>query len=241
VRTRLDRFDQAIDPDAYSPALRDEALWRNLGQGKTVLLWVGRMSPEKGLDALATVYGRLRRDRDDVQLVLVGDGPFREEMEKLAPEARFLGIRRDAELAAIFASADIFLFPGRAETFGQVVLEAAASGLPAVVTMGTGVEEVIVRDRTALAVAPGDLDSFEHSVRRLLDDRELRRRMGEAAREHAAKRSWAATFARLEQTYRSFLDDDWRCGDAAAAAGEPTDASANSPAAAALRFSGTAS
>ena len=75
----------------------------------------------------------MRRERDDVQLVLVGDGPYREQLAGLLPGASFLGYRTGDELATIYASADVFVFPGRAETFGQVLLEAAASGLPVMV------------------------------------------------------------------------------------------------------------
>jgi glycosyltransferase involved in cell wall biosynthesis len=232
VRSRLELFEQAIDRDAFGPALHDPEVRRELGGDKLILLWVGRMSPEKGLDALASVYNNIRADRDDIQLVLVGDGPFREEMERLVPAARFLGVRRDHELATIYASADLFLFPGRAETFGQVVLEAAASGLPSVVSMGTGVEEVIVPDRTALAVAPGDMAGFERAVRRLLDDEDLRRVMGALAREHATRRTWPVTFERLRQTYADFLDDD-RWGLHGPAAG-PSPAAPPSPPAAPL-------
>ena len=95
----------------------------------------------------------------------------------------------------------MFLFPGHAETFGQVVLEAGASGLPAVISAGTGVDDAIVRDVTAIAVAPGDRRGFAAAIERLLDDEELRSRMGVAARAHAAARTWPATFARLAETY----------------------------------------
>ncbi|MGZ4198972.1 MAG: glycosyltransferase, partial [Thermoleophilia bacterium] len=141
VRARFENLDQAIDGTRFMPGRRSDEVRRVLGGGKKVILWVGRMSPEKGLDFLALAYDRLRHRRDDVQLVLVGDGPYREQLTGLLPGASFLGYRTGDELATIYASADVFVFPGRAETFGQVLLEAAASGLPAVVTAGIGVDE----------------------------------------------------------------------------------------------------
>lgn len=110
---------------------------------------------------------------------------------------------RTLELASIFASADAFLFPGHAETFGQTVLEAAASGLPAVVTAGSGTEEAVIRDVTALSVAPGDARGFVAAVERLLDDPDLYARMQTAARHYALTRTWPATFERLADAYRT--------------------------------------
>jgi glycosyltransferase involved in cell wall biosynthesis len=161
------------------------------------------MSPEKGLDFLALAYSRLRHQRDDVQLVLVGDGPYREQLTELLPGASFLGYRTGDELATIYASADVFVFPGRAETFGQVLLEAAASGLPAVVIAGTGVNENVAPDETALVVPPGDAGGFVAALERLLDDDRLRQAMGLAARDRALQRSWPATFSHMREVYLS--------------------------------------
>lgn len=203
VKGRLEPFPQGIDCGLFDPARRDESLHRDLGDGRRVLLWVGRISPEKGLDALAASYAALRARRDDVHLVIVGEGPYRERLYELAPGASFLGVKTGAELAAIFASADVFLFPGHAETFGQTVLEAAASGLPAVVSAGSGTEDAMIRDVTALSVAPGDARGFIAAVEQLLDDRELHARVRTAARHYALTRTWPATFERLADAYRT--------------------------------------
>jgi glycosyltransferase involved in cell wall biosynthesis len=203
VKSRLEQFPQGVDCALFDPARRDPGLRRDLGGGKRVLLWVGRLSPEKGLDALAASYAALRARRDDVQLVIVGEGPYGKRLRALAPDATFLGVRTGVELAAIFASADVFLFPGHVETFGQTVLEAAASGLPAVVSAGSGTEDAMIRDLTALSVAPGDARGFVAAVERLLDDSELRARMRTAARDYGLQRTWAATFERLADAYRT--------------------------------------
>jgi glycosyltransferase involved in cell wall biosynthesis len=203
VKSRLEPFPQGIDCGLFDPARRDESLQRDLGAGRRVLLWVGRVSPEKGLDALATSYATLRARRDDVHLVIVGEGPYEERLRELAPDASFLGVKTGTELAAIFASADIFVFPSHAETFGQTVLEAAASGLPAVVTAGSGTEDAMIRDVTALSVAPGDARGFVAAIEKLLDDGELYARMRIAARHYAQTRTWPATFERLADAYRT--------------------------------------
>ena len=203
VKSRLEPFPQGIDGHLFDPARRDESLWRELGDGRRVLLWVGRMSPEKGLDALAASYAALRARRDDVHLVIVGEGPYRERLQELALDASFLGVKTGQELAAVYASADVFLFPGHAETFGQTVLEAAASGLAAVVSAGSGTEDAMIRDVTALSVAPGDSRGFVAAVEQLLDDGELHARMRTAARRYALSRTWPATFERLADAYRT--------------------------------------
>ena len=162
---------------------------------------MGRLSPEKGLDALGRIVGALRQ-RDDAHLVLVGDGPYRSRLTDLLPEATFLGIRSGRELARIYASADVFLFPGNSETFGLTVLEAAASGLPAVVTAGSGTESAMVRDVTALSVAPGDVRGFVAAIERLLDDEDLRAGMARAARGFAMEHGWQEVLDGLAGAYR---------------------------------------
>jgi len=203
VRSRFEPFEQAVDCGLFTPARRDDELRQTLGGGRQILLWVGRISPEKGLETLAATAATLRGRRDDVQFVIVGEGPGEASLREQAGDAIFLGVKTGEELAAIYASADIFIFPGYAETFGQVVLEAAAAGLPAVVSAGSGVDEAVVRDVTALTVAPGDQRGFVVAVESLLDDRELSARMGAAAREFATARTWPTTFDRLAYAYRS--------------------------------------
>jgi glycosyltransferase involved in cell wall biosynthesis len=205
VRARFEPLDQAVDERHFTPERRRAEVNRELGGGKKVVLWVGRVSAEKGLAALAAVNAELLARRNDVQLVVVGDGPYRDEFQRMAPQASFLGVRVGEELAEIYASADVFVFPGLAETFWQVLLEAAASGLPSVVTAGAGVDENVVRGVTALEVAPGDVQGFVAAVERLLDDDALRASMGAAARRHALRRSWPVTFAHVRRVYDSLL------------------------------------
>jgi glycosyltransferase involved in cell wall biosynthesis/predicted metal-dependent phosphoesterase TrpH len=201
LKAPLDDLPHGIDTHLFDPGLRDETLHDNLGGGRKLLLWVGRLSPEKGLDALGPICEALG-SRDDVQLVMVGDGPHRERLSELLPHATFLGVRLGRELARIYASADVFLFPGSSETFGLTVLEAAASGLPAVVTAGTGTEAAMIRDVTALSVAPGDVRGFAAAVGRLLDDAEMHADMSRAARAFALEHGWQAVLERLAGAYR---------------------------------------
>ena len=183
LAVRFEPLDQAVDAEAFSPGRRDATLHHELGGEGHVILWVGRVSAEKNLELLAKAYAAIRAHRDDVSLVIVGDGPYRKTLEEVAPEATYLGFRSGEELARIYASSDVFVFPGAAETFGQVVLEAAMSGLPTVVTAGSIPSEAVVPGETALTVSPGNVDGMRDAIETLLDDPALRARMGAAARD----------------------------------------------------------
>ena len=201
LAVRFEPLDQAVDAEAFSPDRRDAGLHHELGGEGHVILWVGRVSAEKNLELLATAYAAIREHRDDVSLVIVGDGPYRKTLEEMAPDATFLGFRSGKELARIYASSDVFVFPGAAETFGQVVLEAAMSGLPTVVTAGSIPSEAVVPGETALTVSPGNVDGIRDAIETLLDDPGLRARMGAAARANAEGRTWKKAFAHFKDVY----------------------------------------
>jgi glycosyltransferase involved in cell wall biosynthesis len=201
---RIDRFEvlrNGVDTDLYSPARRDEALHRRLGGGKTLLLYAGRISVEKGLDRLAEQYRTLRSRRDDVHLVLVGDGPDRAAMAALLDDsATFTGFLRGEELARTVASADLFAFPSRTDTLGRAVIEAQACGLPAVVFGTRGPQECIIPGVTGL-VAGNDAE-FGALLEWLLDDADLRAEMGAAAAAFAADLTWDRVMTGLAALYR---------------------------------------
>jgi glycosyltransferase involved in cell wall biosynthesis len=201
LAVRFEPLDQAVDAEAFSPERRDAGLHHELGGDGHVILWVGRVSAEKNLELLASAYAAIRDHRDDVSLVIVGDGPYRKTLEEIAPDATFLGFRSGKELARIYASSDVFAFPGAAETFGQVVLEAAMSGLPTVVTAGSIPSEAVVPGETALTVSPGNVDGMRDAIETLLDDADLRARMGAAARVNAEGRTWKKAFAHFKDVY----------------------------------------
>lgn len=191
---RIRRFEvlkNGVDTDLFDPEKRDAALHDSLGGGKTVLLYAGRVSREKGLDGLAAGYMALLRERGHVHLVIVGDGPYRAELEAtLGDAATFTGFLRGEELARAFASADVFVFPSATDTLGRAVAEAQASGLPAVVR-GTGGPRECIRPGESGFVARGDEELFE-KVGLLLEDADLRCRMGRAGRLFAESLSWEA-------------------------------------------------
>jgi glycosyltransferase involved in cell wall biosynthesis len=163
---------------------------------------VGRISKEKGLERLLLGYLDLRRVRQDVHLVVVGDGPYREEMESaLGKEATFTGFLTGEALARLFAYCDIFVFPSATDTLGRAVAEAQASGLPAVVYDIGGPRECIRPDETGFAVPFGDEAGFFSKVELLVDDASLRRRMGRAARAFATTLSWKSVLDGILDTH----------------------------------------
>src|SRR5262249_17772261 len=129
------------------------------------LLYVGRISREKDLDLLADAFRRLRQEGAPVQLFVVGHGPYSEALAKSLPEAIFTGYLKGAELAAAYASADIFVFPSTTDTFGNVILEAQASGLPVVVSDSGGPKELVVDKANGLITRTHKVEDFNRAIR----------------------------------------------------------------------------
>ena len=135
---------RGVDADAFSPVFRSTAMRAEMTQGnsdETILLYVGRLSPEKQIEHIRPTLDQLPNTR----LVIVGDGPARAELERrfAGLPVTFMGYLRGRRLSHAFASADIFVFPSRLETFGLVVIEAMAAGLPVVAARVGGVGDIV--------------------------------------------------------------------------------------------------
>jgi glycosyltransferase involved in cell wall biosynthesis len=172
-----------------------------------ILLYVGRLAPEKRLDVLMEAFPAIREAvGPGVALVLVGDGPWMDRLRarKLAG-VHFLGYRTGSALAQAYASGDIFVFPSDTETFGNVVTEALASGLPVVAPAKGGVMESVIPGRTGILVPPQDPQAFGAAVIDLLSDSAQQQTLGEGARAFAETRSWASVLDSLLEDYREVL------------------------------------
>lgn len=190
---RLDQFD---------PERRDERVARAAGLAPAAVrvLYVGRVSVEKNLPMLADAW--VRADRRllamglAAELVIVGDGPYRGAMERAlrGTRNRFLGFRYADELASLYASCDLFVFPSATDTLGQVVMEAQASGLPVIVSDRGGPREVVQNGRTGLVIEGGSVSAWSDAITTLARDGALRRRMGPAACEFMRGFSFARSF-----------------------------------------------
>jgi len=146
---------------------------------------------------LADSYRRLRKERLPVRLFVVGHGPYSEALEKSLPDAFFTGYLRGTELATAYASADIFVFPSTTDTFGNVILEAQASGLPVVVSDSGGPKELVAHNANGLITKSHNVEDFTDAIRALVIDQKLRERMANSARNSVIDRSWPRAFAKF--------------------------------------------
>lgn len=164
---------------------------------------MGRVSREKNLDVLTDAFRTISPLRAELHLVVVGDGPYLNEMrEKLAGyPVTFTGYLEGEELAQCYASSDVFVFPSSTDTFGNVVLEAQASGLPVIVTDFGGPCENLIEDKTGLIVEAGNADAMARAILRLSDHPELLQYMKLSARTYTEKRSFDAEFLKTWTMY----------------------------------------
>lgn len=197
----LEVVARGVDTQLFDPARRSQALraaWAVPEQGLAVL-YVGRIAPEKNLDLLLRAFQAIKRIRPQARLVVVGDGPELNAMKAACPEAVFCGAQRDEALARHYASADVFLFPSLTETFGNVLLEAMASGLATVSFDYAAAAEHVNHGVNGLKAAYGDASEFIAHALNLTQDVALRERLGQSARATAMTLSWQAIFLRLEE------------------------------------------
>jgi glycosyltransferase involved in cell wall biosynthesis len=196
----LAMFGRGVDTSLFSPARRDDALRASWGADHTdlVVLHVGRVAPEKNMPLAFSAFRRIAERRPEARLVVVGDGPTRAQYAREFPFARFVGAQIGADLARHYASADLFLFPSMSETFGNVALEAMASGLP-VVAFDYAAPQRYIRHAHDGWLAPfGDEASFlEMADAAALSARTLRT-FGERARAAVLAAPWETVFAQFE-------------------------------------------
>ena len=201
-------YPRGIDVEQFHPRKRNGILrkWFRIDTGFK-LIYVGRVSKEKNLHLLANVFRRLADRRGDVHLVVVGDGPYLCEMQAAMAglPCYFSGYLTGEQLSQMYASADLFVFPSTTDTFGNVVLEAQASGLPVVVSDKGGPCENMVPGVTGLVVPGDDAESLLATLQGMLDNTLILRKMGQAARKYVEERSFEAAFL---STWQMYHDDN---------------------------------
>lgn len=202
---RLRVWSRGVDPQRFAPRFRSAAMRTRMGAdaGTFVVAYVGRLAPEKGLDTAMEAMHLVRaRHGARVRFVLAGEGPGAARLRATAPEGTwFAGALSGDALSAFYASADAFLFPSSTETFGNVVLEAMASGLP-VIAPDTGATTEFAHEGTAITFPAGDADAIAGRLEWLLVDHHLRHALRAAGLRVAASRSWDAVWDRLVSDYR---------------------------------------
>jgi glycosyltransferase involved in cell wall biosynthesis len=203
-------WSRGVDRVQFDPARRSLA-WRRahgLKDEDFVVLFFGRVVMEKGLELFAEVFDRLRAARPGARALVVGDGPARPWLAQRLPDAVFTGFLTGAPLATAVASADALLNPSVTEAFGNVNLEAMASGL-AVVSADMPSSRALIADGVTGLLQPSSFaDGYLRALQRLADDPASRARLGRAAHEASAAFSWHAACAAVVDTYREALAED---------------------------------
>jgi glycosyltransferase involved in cell wall biosynthesis len=210
-------WQRGVETDTFAPDHRSLEWRRSLGieDDEVAVTFVSRLVWEKGLDVYADVIERLRERGIPHRSVVVGDGPAREELEERLPESIFTGYLDGADLSRAYASSDVFLFPSDTETFGNVTLEAMASGLPTVCANAVGSRDLVNDGTTGILCPPGDVSAFTDAVEQLATDDDRRHAMGEAARQRAMEFEWDTILARMNRYYDDVLGTGTPSTDAA--------------------------
>lgn len=195
--SKLRILGRGVDLERFNPAHRDTDFWRRHGLDDGVtFVYVGRVSQEKNIRRLLDAFCNLPMVGVPVRLAIVGDGPSLDELRRQyrRRDIVFTGFLDGDELAQAYASADVSVFPSTTDTFGNVVLEAAASGLPAIVTDKGGPQELVSHGRTGLVIEADTPGSLREAMRELAADAARRRTLGAAARLAATRHGWESAF-----------------------------------------------
>ena len=200
-------FERGVDCAQFHPGKRSEAVREAWGVGTAgaLVLYAGRISKEKNLDVLLSAFIRLAEKHPNARLVLAGEGPHRRALERAfrSPCIAFTSWKKGEELAALFASADVFALPSTTETLSLVSLESMASGVPVLAMNAGGVRDIVEHEKTGLlANSPQE---FDRELRRLAEGIPLRTALGLNGRKYAEGKTWAHACELLERNYHEAL------------------------------------
>jgi glycosyltransferase involved in cell wall biosynthesis len=200
-------WKRGVDAEKFNPRYRSADMRDQLSDGHpedTLLLYVGRVSTEKQIDHIKPVLEAVPGTR----LAIVGNGPARPELEKhfAGTPTKFMGFMQGEMLSQAYASADIFVFPSALETFGLVVVEAMAAGLPVVASRVGGVRDVVAEGKTGYTFDVGDIQGLIDGVRQIAVSRERITQMGHDARAFAETQSWEAMMDEVIEIYARLID-----------------------------------
>ncbi len=201
-------WSRGVDSNLFNPGQRDLD-WRRshgIGDDEVVMTFVGRLVLEKGLDVFANVSETLTRLGKPHRVLVVGDGPERQNFAKQVPNAVFTGFLSGQELGRAYASSDIFLNPSTTETFGNVTLEAMATGLPVVCANATGSQSLVRHGTNGFLCDPLSLEDYSFYVGKLLEDAELRGAMSKASLQASKAYDWDQVMNKLMVQYSEVID-----------------------------------
>ncbi|APG28678.1 hypothetical protein A7E78_13050 [Syntrophotalea acetylenivorans] len=206
-------WGRGVDSDHFHPSQRDEALRLSLGflPQETVLVYLGRLAAEKNLQMLFDAFDRLSAD-NPCRLLVIGDGPLGDRLHKKADQrVIFVGYQRGIELARLLAVGDLLVFPSLTDTFGNVMLEGMASGLPAIGFDVPGPKDVIMDGQTGNVVPHATVADLALAIDRMVGDQDELRKMGQQARRHAEGQSWPRIMEGVREQYECHMPGPERC------------------------------
>lgn len=204
--SNLALWERGINTDCFSPDFANFELRKRWSpDGQPIAIYVGRLVKEKDIEVLIKAYRILKEKGIIFKLVFVGEGPMREEIARNLPEAILEGFLAGRQLAEAYASADIFVFPSTTESFGNVVLEAGASGLPSIVSGEGGVMNLVLDGQTGFIATPRDADDYASKMEILLTNDILRNNFSKLALRHATKKNWDSVNRVLFDGYRELI------------------------------------
>ncbi len=199
-------WERGIDVSRFSPRFKDYSLRKYWSpDGRPIALFVGRLVREKDIDILIRAYWILKERNIPFKLVFVGDGPMRDEIAKALPDCVLAGFLSGTDLSCAYASADMFVFPSTTETFGNVIIEAGASGIPSVGASEGGVKNLIVNGETGYLARPHDPVDFAMKMEFLLKYSNLREQFAINALKFALSKSWENINKGLLKNYESII------------------------------------
>ena len=207
-KEKLTVYPRGVDIHRFNPAKRNGFFENSFQLGDEYkLLYVGRVSEEKDMHILEQAFKDLCSLTEHVHLVIVGDGPYRHRMEYNLKDCpvTFTGYLKGEDLSQAYASSDLFVFPSATDTFGNVVLEAQASGIPVIVVNQGGPMENIVNHKTGCIIPANDSQALKETILHLISDQDRMRKMGREARLYTEGRSFEKAFVQTWEMYGQFL------------------------------------
>ena len=204
----IEIWSRGVDREIFDPARRDLAWRRSIGIGdeEVAIGFLGRLVMEKGLDVFAESMAELRRRGVPHKVLVVGEGPARAWFAERVPEASFTGMLTHADLGRAVASMDMLLNPSVTETFGNVTLEAMASGVPVIAARATGSTSLVTEGQNGRLVEPGDIRGFANAIAAYAADPELRAAHGAAGEERSRAYSWDAINRTVAEVYLRLVE-----------------------------------
>jgi len=202
----VELWQRGIELERFSPRFRNSELRASVTQSdEPILLFVGRLVKEKDLDDLISANYLLRDCGFRFKQVIIGDGPMRTELEKRLPDAHLTGFLSGHELETWYASSDLFVFPSTTETFGNVILEAFASGIPAIAVNKGGVADIITHGVDGMIAEANNPEDFAEKIVYFLKNMDMARHFGMDARKTSETYSWQTINTKLLESYQQVL------------------------------------